>query len=118
MTRLIIKIGGNMKEDLRKVFENPKKYAQPGTHTVYLKNAVDLATLLSPKKFQLLKEIIETQTKKKTLGEIAAKLKRKQEAVSRDATLLERHGIIKKAKEKQKVFLKSNYDSLQIQLVQ
>ena len=116
LEKLVIKMGGNMKKDLRKVFLNPKKYAQPGTHTVYLKNTEELHELFSPKRLEMLLQLIEDQPRKKTISETAKELKRKQEAISRDAAILEKYELIKKVKEKQKVYLKPTCKTIEIEL--
>jgi len=115
MEQLIIKIGGDMKKDIKEVFEHPEK-AAPNTHTLYLKDAKELYEILSPKRLELLRYIIAHQSERKTLGELAKELKRKQEAISRDANLLAKHSLIKKTKEKQMVHLKALYKSLDIRL--
>jgi len=115
MKQLIIKIGRNMLEDIRKVYNNPSA-AKAGTHTLHLKSADELYELLSPKKIELLKYIIETKSKKKTISEIAKAMKRKQEAVSRDAGKLAKYNLIQKSKEKQAIYLSTEYESLNIQL--
>ena len=115
MVKLIIKIGGNMMKDMKEVWENPRK-AEPGTHTLYLKNLKQLQKVLSPKKLELLMELIESQHNKKTLSETAKHLKRKQEAISRDANVLEKYEMVKKTKEKQKVYLTPAVQSIEIRL--
>jgi predicted transcriptional regulator len=115
MMRLVIKIDGAMDKDLKTVFYNPAK-AERGMHTLYLKNCGELYEILSPKRLELLKHIISHQAEKKTIGELAAELKRKQEAVSRDVALLAKYSLIKKSKEKQMVYLQALYKSLDIQL--
>lgn len=115
MMRLIIKIGNGIEKDLRTVFYKPAK-AERGTHTLYLKNCSELYEILSPKRLELLKHIINHQAEKKTISELAAELKRKQEAVSRDVALLAKYSLIKKSKEKQMVYLQALYKSLDIQL--
>lgn len=116
MKQLVIKIGGSMDNDLEKVFRNPSKHAKPSTHTLYLKNAEELYELLSPKRLELLQHIIKHQAEKKTVSELAEELKRKQEAISRDAALLAKHNLIQKIKEKKMVHLKALYKSLEIKL--
>lgn len=116
MEKLIIKIGVDPKEDLRKVFENPEKYSQPNTHTLYLRDCEELYTFLAPKRLELLRRLIEHQAERKTIGELAKELGRKQEAISRDATFLAAHQMIKKTKEKREVCLKALYKSLDIRL--
>ena len=56
------------------------------------------------------------KAEKQTISEIADELKRKQEAISRDANLLKKYNLIEKIKEKQMVYLKALYSSLDIQL--
>lgn len=115
MKQLIIKIGGDMKKDLKEIFEDPKK-GLSNSHTIYLKNAEELYELLSPKRIELLRYVINHQGQKNTITQISKKLKRKQEAISRDATILERHSLLQKIREKQAIFLKTIYGSLQIKL--
>ena len=64
----------------------------------------------------LLRYIIKHQAEKRTISEIAGELKRKQEAISRDAALLTKYNLIQKIKEKQRVYLEALYKSLSIQL--
>lgn len=112
---MIIKIGGNMTEDMRKAFENPRK-AEAGTHTHYLKDSTELYRMLSPKRLELLRHIIKHQHERRTISELAKELKRKQEAVSRDANFLTRHSLIEKIKEHREVYLRALYGSLEIRL--
>lgn len=114
MKKLIIKIGGSMEKDLKEVFKNPSK-GRPGTHTLYLKNTGELQEFLSPKRLDLLMQVIKEQSKKMTIGELAEKLKRKREAISRDAAVLEKYGVIEKVKERQSVYLKPLCESVQLQ---
>lgn len=115
MDNLIIKIGTDKRKELKAVFDNPQK-AKRNTHTLFLNNAQELYKILSPKRFELLRYLIKHQTQKQTVNEIAEELKRKQEAISRDANLLEKYALIKKNKEKQTVYLKPIYKSLEIKL--
>ncbi|MEW6295512.1 MAG: hypothetical protein AB1467_04435 [Candidatus Diapherotrites archaeon] len=115
MEQLIIKVGEHMDKDLREVFLEPKK-AVPGTHTLYLKNLGELQGILSPKRLELLIHLIKNQEEKNTVSKLAKELKRKQEAISRDSNILVKHNLIKKIKEKQMVYIKALYKSLNIQL--
>ncbi|MFA4907525.1 MAG: hypothetical protein WC602_04610 [archaeon] len=115
MAQLTIKIGGKLEKDLKKVFYNPKK-GKPGSHTIHLKNPAELSEMLSPKRLALLRYIIRHQAEKKTIGELANELKRKQEAISRDANLLAKYSLVRKVKDRQTVYLKPLYRSLNIQL--
>jgi predicted transcriptional regulator len=115
MDNLIIKIGADKRKELKEVFEHPER-AKKNTHTLFLDNSEDLYEILSPKRLELLRYIIKHQTEKKTISELADELKRKQEAISRDANLLTKYSLIEKIKEKQMVYLKALYKSLNIQL--
>lgn len=115
MQKLIINIGGDMLKDIKEVFDNPSK-GKPGTHTMYLKTSEDLYEMLSPKRLDLLKYIIEHQGEKKSISELASELKRKQEAISRDTNVLAKYGLVKKIKDKKTVYLKAMYGSLVINL--
>ena len=115
MQRLIIKIGGNMRADVEYAYKNPSKELG-GTHTLYLKNSEELYEILSPRRMDLLVEVINAQSNRVTIGELATKLNRKQEAISRDAKLLTKYQLVEKVKEKQKVYLKTLFSSLDLQL--
>ena len=117
MKKLIIKIGSlkNMKDELNEVFNDPSK-GNVGTHTLYLKHSKELYEILSPKRLELLRYITGNPLEKNTISELAKKLKRKQEAISRDATLLYGYKMIQKEKEKQKVYIKALYKSLDLEL--
>ena len=116
MEKLIIKIGADKMKELKDVFENPKKYASPNTPTLFLDTSEDLYRLLSPQRLELLRRLIKYQSEKKTIGELAKELGRKQEAISRDASFLAMHQMIKKIKKKRQVYLKPLYKSLDIRL--
>lgn len=114
MEKLIIKIGADMMKDLKQVYHNPKKYGSPNTHTLFLDTSEDLYRLLSPQRLELLRCLIKYQSKKKTVGEMAKELGRKQEAISRDASFLAMHQMIKKIKKKREVYLKPMFKSFEI----
>jgi predicted transcriptional regulator len=116
MKKLVIKIDKSMKEDLKEVFNNPKK-AKVNTHTLYLKDSTDLYEILSPQRIDLLKFITNNTEKDYTISELAKQLKRRQEAISRDTILLSKYGIIEKIKEKQRVHVKAIYDAFDLKLV-
>jgi len=116
MKQLIIKIGERMDKELKEVLKHPLK-ARLDTHTLYLRNSEELYEILSPKRLELLRHIIKHQAEKKTISEFAEELKRKQEAISRDASLLVKYSLIQKIKEKQTVYLKALYNSLEIKLI-
>ena len=114
MEKLIIKIGGNAKRDIRAVFNNPKQNALVGTNTLYLNNTTELYEMLSPQRMELLLYLTNHKTEKNTITQLAKKLQRRQEAISRDAILLGKYGLIKKSKQKQKVIITPKYDSLNL----
>lgn len=115
MKTLIIKIGGDPKKDIKEVFDNPKKNGQPGTSTLYLNSVKDLYEMLSPKRMGLLLYLAGSEeSAQNTTTVLANKLGRKQEAISRDTAILEKHGLISKTKDKQKVFIKSAYGAINL----
>ena len=114
MEKLVIKIGTDKMKELKDVFDNPKKYSNSNTHTLFLDTSEDLYRLLSPQRLELLRRLIKYQSKKKTVGELARELGRKQEAISRDASFLAMHKMIKKTKKKREVYLKPMFKSLEI----
>jgi predicted transcriptional regulator len=114
LMELTIKIGGNPRDDIRAACSNPKKNARPGTNTLYLKNTKDLYELLSPQRMELLLYLTNNQKEENTVTGLAKKLKRRQEAISRDAILLEKHSLIKKTKQKQKVLITPLYDAISL----
>lgn len=116
MKTLIIRIGSDMKSDIKKVFDNPKK-ARLNTHTLYLKDSKEFYEILSPQRLELLRFITNNPCDEHTISQLAKKLKRRQEAISRDTILLSKYNIIEKVKEKQRVYVKALYDSLDLQLV-
>jgi predicted transcriptional regulator len=113
---LIIKIGGNPRDDIRKACMNPKRNAKLGTSTLYLKSTKDLYEILSPQRMELLLYLTNHQKESNTITGLAKKLKRRQEAISRDAIFLEKHSLIKKTKQKQKVFITPMYETLNLNL--
>ena len=117
MEKLIIKIGDakDVKSELREVFNDPTQGTK-GTHTLYLKSSKDFYEILSPQRLDLLRYITGNPLEKNTISELAKKLERKQEAISRDATMLCGYKMIQKIKEKQKVYVKALYKSLDLEL--
>lgn len=115
MKKLIIKIGGNIHEDMKKSYYHPDP-ARAGTHTVYLKKTEDLSKFFSPKRFALWLELLDKSWKPVNVSELAKKMKRKQAAVSRDLAVLEQNGLVQKQKNKQNVIAKSNCQQIVIEL--
>lgn len=50
MKKVIIKIGFDMKDDLREIFNDPRK-GVPNSHTIYLKDLKELRFVLKNEKF-------------------------------------------------------------------
>ena len=63
---------------------------------------------------ELLLYLTNNQKEENTVTGLAKKLKRMQEAISRDAILLEKHSLIKKTKQKQKVLITPLYDAISL----
>jgi predicted transcriptional regulator len=116
MKTLIVRIGGDIKKELKEVYLDPKNKAQPNTHTLYLKDGKELYKILSPERIELLKYITNNACDNITIGELAKELNRRQEAVSRDTILLEKYNLIQKIKDKQKVYIRAIYSALDIKL--
>ena len=117
MKTLIIKVGANAKKEIISAFQNPKRKAIPNTHTLYLKDTKELYEILSPQRMELLMYLTKNCNKELTITQLATKLNRRQEAISRDTILLQKYNMIQKIKEKQKVYVKAIYDSLDLKLV-
>jgi len=95
-----IRIGRNFAEDVKKIVDNPKKL--PRNNIIYVDSVNDLQTLFAPKKIELMRLIKEKQNT--SIKDIARKLKRKREAVSRDIHLLQSYGLIQLIRKGNKVF--------------
>jgi predicted transcriptional regulator len=116
MKELIIKIGSDPKKDIKKAFLNPKENVVLNTHTLYLKDSKELYELLSPQRLDLLRFVTQNSLEEYTISELAKKLNRRQEAISRDTILLAKYNMLLKIKEKQKVYIKAIYNSLNLNL--
>ncbi len=113
--RIVIKIGQNSDEDLKKIFENPQKNGRPGTHTIYLKKAEGLQSLLSPERLRLLAQLINYNDEP-DVSNLSKKLMRSQEAISRDLKKLEENGLVTKTKKGKNVYPKLNAKEIVIKL--
>ncbi len=110
--KLRIKIG-DMRKDIKEVFQHPEK-ASIGTHTIYLKHTEELYALLSPKRMELLNFTLKNR--EETITQVSKALNRKQTAISRDASVLQKYNIIKKTKDKQKTYIVPQYTTFEISL--
>ena len=115
MGKIIVKIGVDVMEDLKRIKENPRVYGNPGGHTIYLKDSKQLYALLSPKRIDLLRQII-SYGEKSTIGSITRQSMRKQEAISRDITMLESAGLVEKKRHRRNVHLKVPCKAIEIRL--
>lgn len=113
--KLIVVVGKDGFDELREISKNPfksKEYA--GAHTTFIKDVGQLVQVLAPKRLELMAEIVEKYRTEGSIGELAESLHRKQEAISRDAIVLQKHGLIQKVKNKRQVCLKPKFDSIEI----
>ncbi|MFH0955006.1 MAG: ArsR family transcriptional regulator [Candidatus Micrarchaeota archaeon] len=115
MKKLVFKIGGTFRQDAV-AFAKGSKKPESGTTTVYLRDFKHLREMLTPKKLALLDAMISFADAKQNVSQIAKKLKRKQEAVSRDLAVLEKNGLIHKTKHKQHVHPALSFSIIQIEL--
>lgn len=109
---LVIKIGDEL-EDLERL-KNPKNVDEFPDNIVYFKSFRQLASFLSDKKLELLQHL--SQITGQTVTNIAIDLGRKKEAISRDLHELDNLGIIELQRKGQKVYPKSGYQTIQIDL--
>ena len=112
MKQLIIKVGGDMNKDLREAWYDPTK-RKPNTHTIYVKDASEAMELISPERINLLKQLMEYEPSA-CVSDLVEKTGRKQEAISRDLSILEKHGAIEKKRKGTKTFIEPKIDSIEI----
>lgn len=116
---LTILIGGDMDADLEELFSGkPLNGILQPKNTLYLNSYEQLNKLLSPKRMDLLRYLIETQTKgkEKSISEIAKELNRHQEAISRDIIHLKKLGLVVLKKLKQTVYALPTYSCIDIKV--
>ncbi|MDD4467733.1 MAG: ArsR family transcriptional regulator [Candidatus ainarchaeum sp.] len=112
MKKLIIKIGADSDKDLREAWSKPSKELN-GTTIVYLKNAILAHQILSEERLDLMKHIM-TYSSPACVSDLVESTGRKQEAISRDISILESQGMIQKNKKGRKVFIEPKIDSIEI----
>ena len=100
--KVVLVIGGEMWKDLREMIDNPEKASKEPDLKIYVESVEQLSSILSAKKMNLLQYI--QFHKNLSVGEIASKTKRKQEAVSRDLHQLEHYGLVKLGKKGKHVY--------------
>lgn len=117
--KLTILIGGDMEADFEELFlgKNFEEIAQ-AKNTLYLDSYEQLNKLLSPKRMDLLRYIMETQTtkKQKSVSEIAKEVHRHQEAISRDISHLKKLGLVVLKRVKQTVYAIPTYSCIDIRV--
>ncbi|MCR4335235.1 MAG: hypothetical protein NUV57_01725 [archaeon] len=99
--KVVLVIGGDMAKDVKKIIEDPSKAEVEADLKIYVESVEQLASILSAKKMNLLQYI--QHHKDQSIGEIASKIGRKQEAVSRDVHILKKHGILTLKKKGKKI---------------
>jgi len=116
---LTIIIGGDMEADYKELLSGKalKGIKQP-KNTLYLESYEQLDKLLSPKKMDLFRYLVEAQSeeKPKSITEIAKALNRHQEAISRDMVSLKKVGLVILKKLKQTVYVLPKYSHISIML--
>jgi predicted transcriptional regulator len=111
MDKLVIKLSSEMDSDIKDLF-SPKKSINIPKNILYVNNSKQLSSILSSERLALLLNLNKT---KMDVSTTAKKLNRKQEAISRDATILEQFGLIKKTKKGKQVFLEPRIKKIEIE---
>lgn len=110
MDKLIVRNVKNWDSDILKLAKS--KESNSYQRILYVRDAKQLSSILSSKRLSLLFDL----DKSKNVSELVKKSKRKQEAISRDLTLLESFDLIKKEKKGREVFIKKKVKKIEIQL--
>jgi predicted transcriptional regulator len=110
MDKLIIRNVLKWDDDIRNVAKS--KASELNQRILYVKDAKQLASILSSERMSLLFDL----KKSKNVSELTKQTGRKQEAISRDATILESAGLITKTKKGRKTFLKTRVKKIEIDL--
>ncbi|MCX6800626.1 MAG: HTH domain-containing protein [Candidatus Diapherotrites archaeon] len=116
---LHIKIGGDIEADYKELFsKKPLSRIKQSENMLYLKSYAQLDKLLSPSKMDLLLYLMETQTGEHPLSisDLAKKLDRHQEAISRDITYLKNLGLVTLKQFKQIVYAFPLYTGIDIKI--
>ncbi|MBU0662688.1 MAG: helix-turn-helix domain-containing protein [Candidatus Diapherotrites archaeon] len=117
---LTIIIGGDMEADYDELLFSKKPLGEINQpkNALYLDSYAQLDKLLSPRRMDLLRHLMETQSKKKpkSVSQIARELNRKQEAISRDITRLKFMGMVVLKKVKQAVYAMPAYSGIDIKV--
>lgn len=104
-----------MKKDIKSIFDDPKNVKHTPEQTIYVKDLEQLSSLLSPKRIETFIQLIQYKSNPCGVSQLAKLLNRKQEAVSRDLSILEKHGLITKTKKGKETLLSAIVKSIEIQ---
>ena len=116
---LTILIGGDIESDYKELFsKKPLKEITQPKNMLYLDTYEQLDKLLSPKKMDLLRYLIESQEtdNPKSISEIAKDLNRHQEAISRDINQLKKLGFVMLKRFKQTIYAFPQYSCIDIKV--
>jgi len=113
MEQLVIVVGRDVLNDLRQARDGSGRNNLP-KNALYVKDARHALSWLSPERIHLLQKLVKYDSFK-SISEIAKETNRKQEAISRDASILALHGAIEKKKKGKQVFLKPKIDSIRVE---
>ncbi len=117
---LHIVIGGDMEADYKELFsKKPLSQINQPENMLYLDSYAQLDKLLSPAKMDLLIYLMDTQTGKnpQSISDLAKKLGRHQEAISRDISHLKSLGLVTLKQFKQIVYAIPLYSGINIKTV-
>jgi predicted transcriptional regulator len=111
MNKLVIRVGANPMNDLKKIWHKPLKNKM-GNYYTYINDLSELQGLFSSQRLRLILELMREEN----VSNISKKTGRKQEAISRDASILESAGLITKTRKGRKTFLKTRVKKIVIDL--
>ena len=80
----------DLRKDLNEIFDNPKRVEKKSDYTIYL-SPEEIPKLFSEERVKLIHEI---RKKDYSVNELAVKLKRRRENISRDLNILEHFGVV------------------------
>jgi predicted transcriptional regulator len=111
MNKLVIRVGINPMDDLKKTWSKPSKNKM-GNYYTYINDLSELQSLFSSQRLKLILELMS----EKNVSQLTKQTGRKQEAISRDAKILENAGLITKTKKGRNTFLKTRVKKIEIDL--
>ncbi len=120
MSILKIEIGKDIEKDYSELFSGkPFSRINQSKNTLYLDSYEQLTKLISAKKMDLLLFLMGFQTQKNpfSVSQIAKKLNRHQEAVSRDLTYLKNLELVKVEQSKQMSYAFPVYSEIDIKII-